>query len=228
MNRLLLVWLLLIAGSLTLLGQSDTSATDTAVSTPPPAAPDANEEEGLDLDYSQVSPREAAARHLYYLMPAHYQPTKAADVIAGEDLSQEQRIALATQLKDIFDATGSYVDLEKIPDQVAYVDTATGQAQYTLFPDKFPGIYLARYGEQWYYSRSTVGRIPQLYDQTFPLGADLLQNLVPVIGKRTLLGLQIWKWVGALLLITLAYLLYRLIDRVLGYLIRKVVPRVAP
>ncbi len=228
MKHLLLFGLLLIASLSLAQAQSDTTSVDTSTQATPPPDPPAPSEEGDELSYSQETPREAAARHLHFLMPETYQPEKAADVIPEQGRSLPQRIELATKLRDIFDATGSYVNLEKISDQAAYVDTATGQAQYVIFPEKFPDVYLARYGDQWYYSRSTVARIPQLYDATFPLGADWLQNLVPVIGKRSLLGLPIWKWVGALLLIGLAYLLYRLIDRLLGILIKRVVPRVAP
>jgi MscS family membrane protein len=226
MKRLMLWWLCLGLGTGILLAQNEAAA-DTSVATPPPPPPSYDEPDAPP-SYSQRTPREAAGRHLYYLMPDTYQPEKAAEVIAGDQLTLDQRIDLAIQLRDLFDATGSYVNLEKIPDQAAYLDSTTGQAQYVIFPKSFPDVYLARYGDQWYYSRSTVARIPQIYQQRFPLGADLLQQLVPVIGQRAFLGLPVWKWLGLLILVALAYLIYRLIDFGLGWIIRQLVPKIAP
>jgi len=196
--------------------------TDTLLPPEPP-------QEGTSIvAYSQQTPQQAVARHLHYLDPKSYDPTKAADVIPGNNLSEAQRIELATQLRNIFDATGSYVNMERIPDVPDYRDSASQRHQYLLFPEKFPEVYLARYEGQWYYSRSTVSRIPVIYNETFPLGADLLQNLVPVVGKRVVLGLEVWKWAGLLILLGISFLFYRLVGLALGWLIRNVVPKVAP
>ncbi len=178
--------------------------------------------------YSQLNPRQAATRHLYYLQPDTYEPEVAATVFPSESLSEEARIELAIQLKEILDATGNYVDVEKIPDQAAYRDSATGEYQYVLFPRQFPDIYLSRYDGVWYYSRTTSERIPQLYRQIFPLGTNFIQRLVPVIGQRSFLGFPIWKWVGFVLLVGISYLFFRVISWGLSWGIKKLAPRIAP
>ena len=214
MKRLILLSFALLLGLMpvALQAQSDTTAANTD------ARP----------VYSQETPRQTVGRHLYYLNPAHYDPSAAADVIYAPELSEEEKLERARQLRDVFDGTGSYVDMEKIPDEAAYYDSTREEYQYVLFPEEFPEVYLARYDGQWYYSRSTVSRIPALYDKTFPLGADLLQNLVPVIGNRVVLGLPTWKWIGLIVLLGFSYLFYRLVLAGLGWLLRNVIARITP
>lgn len=212
MKRLLLLWSIFLLGSTgsLLLGQADSTQNDGS------------------LIYSQETPRQTAQRHLYYLNPDHYNPSAAADAMFAPDMSGEERLELARELRDILDATGSFVDMEKVPDEPNYYDSARREYQYVIFPEEFPEVYLARYNGKWYYSRTTVERIPALYDKTFPLGADLFQQIVPVFGNRKIFGLEAWKWVGLLIQLLLSFVIYRLLLFLLGWLLRNVIARITP
>lgn len=178
--------------------------------------------------YSLETPRRAVSRHLYYLRTEHYQPELSADVIPG-DLSLEEKIELATSLRDIFDAKGYFVETDLIPDEAAYTDSTTGTARYSLFPKKFPLVYLTRNeAGEWQYSDATVARIPDLYDEVIPAGSRLIRKLVPKIGNKDVLGMAVWKWVGLLLILGISYGLYRILNLIFGWIFRRVIPRITP
>ncbi|MDP5172514.1 MAG: mechanosensitive ion channel family protein [Bacteroidia bacterium] len=177
--------------------------------------------------FSQKTPRGAVERHLYYLHADSYQPELAAEVIYG-DFTLEEKIELATQLRDVFDARGYYIETELIPDEEDYKDSLSGQSRYVILPNKYPDVFLTRKDGLWYYSQTTIALIPELYQTVIPFGADLLQGLVPKVGKQQVLGMAIWKWLGLALIIGFSYLLFKVLNIVLGILFKRVLPRFTP
>lgn len=179
-------------------------------------------------EYSLETPRRAVSRHLYYLHPDTYKPELAAQTIPG-NASLEEKIELATMLRDVWDAKGDYVEVEGLPDTPNYKDSLTGESRVFIFPGKYPGISLVRSEDgTWQYSPSSVARIPDLYHEAIPAGAGIIRSLVPAIGNRQMLGVAIWKWVGILLIVGLCYLIYRGFNWVLGIIFKKVLPKVTP
>lgn len=179
-------------------------------------------------EYSLETPRRAASRHLYYLHPDTYEPELAAQTLSG-DAPLEEKIELATMLRDVWDAKGDYVEIESLPDTPNYKDSLTGESRVFIFPGKYPGISLVRSKDGlWRYSPSTVTRIPDLYDEAIPAGSGIIRSLVPAIGNRQVLGVAIWKWVGIILILGLSYLIYRGFNWVLGIVFKKVLPRITP
>ncbi|RMG59786.1 MAG: hypothetical protein D6722_21770, partial [Bacteroidetes bacterium] len=174
-------------------------------------------------DYSLANPRETISRHLHYL-GAGNDPAKAADALYPGDLSLEERIRLARLLKQIYDARGDRVKPELIPDDPNYVDSLTRQARFVVFPDKYPGLYVQKYGDQWLYSRASVGSIERVHNEVIPNAAHYLMR----IPGGSFLGLQVWQYVGILAAIALSFLVYLILKTLLGFLIRRVVPRIAP
>ncbi len=180
-------------------------------------------------DYSLETPRRSASRHLYYLHSDTYEPELAAQTLSGK-ATLEEKIELATMLRDVWDAKGDYVEIESLPDIPNYKDSLTGESRVFIFPEKYPGISLVRSKEDglWRYSPSSVARIPDLYHEAIPAGPGLIRSLVPAIGNRQVLGVAIWKWVGILLILGLSYLIYRGFNWVLGIIFKKVLPRITP
>ncbi len=178
--------------------------------------------------FSQSTPRGAVSRHLHFLRPDSYRPTRAAEVIYG-DFSAGEKIELATQLRDLFDAKGDFVDTASIPNIPGYRDSISGLANYVIFPEKYPEVFLQQQQDGlWYYSPSTVEQIPALYQGAIPRGANLFQKLVPQVGEKLFLGMMIWKWVGLLIILATSYGLFVLLNFVLGWLFQKVFPSFAP
>ncbi|MEL6670718.1 MAG: mechanosensitive ion channel family protein [Bacteroidota bacterium] len=178
-------------------------------------------------EFSQANPQEAVTRHLHYLQRNSYEPELAATVIYGE-LELEEKIHLASQIKDLFDAKGDYINTSLIPDDPQYKDSLSGQPIYVVQRRHFPQIYLKKYGNAWYYSAETVRELPSLYQRVIPPGANLLQRITKPWGQRHFLLLKIWQWIGLLVVAGLVLLSYAVLDRLLAYFAGRLLPRLFP
>jgi len=172
--------------------------------------------------FSQRSPRRAVNSHLHFLQADSYQPTQAARTLLAPNLPPEEREELAKMLKEIFDGAGFYVEIEDIPNEADYRDSS-GRARYIVAP-QFPDIYVQKYGEYWYYARRTVNAIPQIHDEIYPYGSNIFHDLVPKVGERRFLGLMLSQWLGILILLVGAVLVYNILNLVLATFIRRVLP----
>ena len=170
------------------------------------------------------SPRACIVTHLRFLQEDHYDEALAAEALFGEkDKPKETRVALARKLKEIYDGAGYYVNPDDIPNDPNYTDSM-GMARYIVFP-QYPALYVQKYGDHWLYAEYSLKQVSQIHKTIYPYGADLLVGLVPgSIGQKKALGLRIWQWLGILLLMTMAYLVYRLTKWVLAWAIKRLVP----
>ncbi len=158
--------------------------------------------------------------HLYYLQPDSYEPAKAA-LTLQTGLDSVTRVKRAIMLKQIYDGLGLYVDLDKIPRDSFYVDSLSGKYLYKPFPLELPEIYVQRVGGKWYYSSESVRSIPSLYKEVYPFGADFFVHLFPRIGQKKVLGLFLWQYLAALLVLLFLTLLHQLLSRLLSWLVRR-------
>jgi MscS family membrane protein len=159
------------------------------------------------------TPYDAIHTHLYYLQTEHYDPNMSARVMPA--IGEEARTA-AIQLKQIFDGKGLRIRYNLLPDSADHLDTVTKKNIYTPFPEKLPEIYLEknRKTQRWQYSRESLAAIARLHGQVYPLGSDLLINILPAWGHAKFLGLEIWQYISMALFLLLAYLLYVVACRV--------------
>ncbi|MEM7374671.1 MAG: mechanosensitive ion channel family protein [Bacteroidota bacterium] len=185
--------------------------------------------------YGIGSPRETVARHLYYLNDGA-DPVKSAQALFAGPINEEH-ISLAVKLKQIYDATGTWVKPELIPDDPDYRDSTLDAHRYIVLPKRFPELYVEQYVEDtddsttaivWRYAHKSVAAIDDIHAQTIPIGSDLLMRLTPGVGARKVLGLQIWQYVGILIIFLFSFLVYHVLDRLFGFMIRKVIPRLFP
>jgi MscS family membrane protein len=165
------------------------------------------------------SPYSTAYTHLYYLQSESYDAEKAAKTLRNNSKNAEE---LAIQLKQILDGKGLYVELVDIPIDSNHVDSTTRKRIYKLFPEQLPKVYIQKYGNRWYYSSETIKAIPALHREIYPFGANLIVNLLPKFGQYVFLGLQIWQWLGAVLLIVIAFFAYKLMTLLIKPIIKKI------
>lgn len=151
------------------------------------------------------TPYNAAYTHLYFLQPDSYRPDLSARTMQGVK-DEEEAQSLAIKLKQIFDGKGLYVALQKIPETPDYRDSLSGKNQYFLFPNELPDVYLEKVGDNWYYSRQTIERIPTLHKKVYPFGSDLLINLIPKHGQKRFLGLALWQYAGFFILVLITWI----------------------
>lgn len=153
------------------------------------------------------SPYRSVMTHLGNLQEDQYDLAKAAQTFDGSVLSEKEARELARMLKQVWDGTGTYIDVNRLPRDPNYRDTISG-SQHLVVTDKYPEIYLSKKGQQWLYDPSCYSTIRQLHKQVYPIGSDWLANLMPRIGNRKFLGLHLWQYMGILFFVVAGFLIY--------------------
>ncbi len=170
--------------------------------------------------HSQVvdlsTPRSTVFTHLHNLEPQSFFPEAAAKTIYGLPLEAAKDKAI--RLKYIYEGKGVFIDYNNIPNNPNYIDSVNfpiPKHAFKPFPYRLPDIYLEKYGNNWYYSKNTVAKIDYLYDQIYPLGAEVVYKYVPSYLKERFFGLSIWQWIGLIFSIVLTYFLHILFKKIL-------------
>jgi len=179
------------------------------------------EEEEPEITFSLESPYHTLVSHLYFLQPETFDPNLSAQSLYGKGHSLPQLKQLAIQLKQIYDGDGYYVYPEDAPDDPDYVDTVSGRQRYVVY-DKYPDLYIEKRGDVWVYSKKTVRLIPEIHKKVFPFGTDKLLNILPKAGSQKVLGLHVWQYLALLLILGVSLLLYKLLDIIASFIIRKI------
>lgn len=179
----------------------------------------------LDIDRAELNtPYHTIYTHLYFLMPENYDAEIAARVFRPEDVADKDAERLAIMLKQFYDGKGYYIDMDIIPRESDYIDTATNRNRYYLFKN-YDEIYVEKVGDNWYYSSRTVNEIPNLHRQVYPFGSDLLMNLIPRYGQKEFFGLQVWQHLGILLIIIIAFILHKILTLLIEFVINRLTKR---
>ncbi len=159
------------------------------------------------VEVSLENPYQAVYTHLYYLQDNNYYPDVAARAFLQEGVTREQAREAAIKLKQILDGSGIFIEMEELPREPNYLDSASNKHQYVL-TRQFPGIYLAKTKDKWVYTRSTLSRIQEIHVKVFPFGTDKLLKVLPRMGSSKFLGLQVWQLIGILIIITLSFVVH--------------------
>jgi MscS family membrane protein len=156
------------------------------------------------LSYANLSsPYFAVKTHLHFLEEDTYKPQQAAKVFRSQGRKESERKQLALRLKQILNGEGIYIDVEELPRQKNYLDSASGQHKYVLTA-RHPDIYLVRGSDgRWRYSETTANTIDDLYKQVYPFGAHKLLDLLPRLGPKKFFGIHLWQYITILLIVLL-------------------------
>ncbi len=157
------------------------------------------------------SPYKCVTNHLTHLNPKEYHEEQAGRSFLLQD--SLKRVELAIKLKRVFDGMGLYVPVHRIPDLPDYVDSLTGQHKYVIFPVRLPEIYLEKIEGRWFYSPKCYPDIHRLFGEVYPFGADLFLKYFPKFNNQKILGLFLWQYIGFILVLFIALLLYFLLDK---------------
>ena len=174
----------------------------------------------VEVDLS--SPNSTIYTHLYYLQPDSYEPEKAAKTIYGFEGEEAQDIAI--KLKKILDGKGLKVDFSKIPTNKIYADTTDNNVgyRYVLFPYQIPEIYVERIGDSWYYSLETTTKINELYNSIYPWFTEKLQQIIPDFGHKKLLKIELWQYLGLLVVLLICVTSFYVLRKIVFYFLRKI------
>ena len=84
-----------------------------------------------------------------------------------------------------------------------------------------PQIYVEKIGENWYYSSETVNAIDTIYKEVFPWYVEKLQNIIPDYGHKKIVGVELWQFIGIVLLFIITLLVFFLTKKISFSLIRR-------
>jgi len=174
------------------------------------------------------TPRGAMYTHLENLKPDNYHPEASAKVFYG--LPTQQGIDKAIKLKYIYEGKGLTVNYTEIPNDPDYVDSLNfpfPKHAYVPFPVRLPEIYLEKYGDKWYYSKQSVAVIDQLFYEIYPYGVNFVNKIPPEL-KYKFLGLELWQWIGLVVLFIAAFLIHVLTKKLFYYTLRFIKNKLIP
>ncbi|PKL79252.1 MAG: hypothetical protein CVV25_08770, partial [Ignavibacteriae bacterium HGW-Ignavibacteriae-4] len=178
-----------------------------------------------NVDELTLSPRKTMETHLKYLQKDNYKPEIAATTLNIENNGDKHSQELAIKLKKILDARGLFVIIEDIPDSPNYKDKTQNKFIFTPFKS-VPEIYLRKIDKNWLYSKETVENITDLYSETFPMESLGFKEHIPDSMKSRVMGMAIWKYVGFLIFIIIALIVYKFVSWIIGYFLVKVLRKV--
>lgn len=161
----------------------------------------------VKADPDLVSPKQTMFTQIFYLQHETFDGERSARTLYGA--KGAKALELTHKLKLYFDASLLIIDTALYPSDPNYKDSATGKALFFPFPDDEPNIYLQKIGRNWYFSPHTVSQIETLYSSVMPFGSDILVTLFGKWGQKYVFNIQVWQWLGLLLLITLVLSLFR-------------------
>jgi MscS family membrane protein len=168
------------------------------------------------------NPNATIYSHLYFLQSDSYQPEKAALTIFPNSTKKPKNAAI--KIKQILDGKGLFVDFKNTPTNSDYKDSLMlgNFNKYVLFPDVMPLISVEKVGEKWYYSQETIKNLDDIYNDVFPWYVLKLEELMPDFGHKKVFEIEVWKYVGLLIMLIIAFLLHAIFKRFTFFVLRKV------
>jgi MscS family membrane protein len=179
----------------------------------------AQETTGVNLS----TPNATIYTHLYFLQSDTYQPEKAAKTILPNSIDNPEKAAI--RLKQILDGKGLFVDFKAIPKNRDYIDStnyATSLNKYVLFPERMPLISVEKIGNNWYYSSETIKNLDQIYNDVFPWYVLKLEKLVPNVGHKKILNIEIWKFIGVFILLLISFIVHAIFKRIIYFVLKRI------
>ena len=174
-----------------------------------------------EVDKDLASPHATIYTHLFALQEDSYDLEKAASTIYGASEKRAEEIAL--KIKQVLDGKGLRVAIASLPKDPDYLDTLQTfgtEPMYVLFPNQLPEISVEKINGNWYYSQETNRQIDRLYREVYPAGTELLKKSIPNVGHLRMFGLEVWQYVGLLVLLVLSVALFYIQNKVIFWLLK--------
>lgn len=169
------------------------------------------------------NPNATIYTHLYFLQPDSYQPEKAAESILPSSTKDAAKAAI--KLKQILDGKGLIVDFRIITKDSNYKDSINFSApvnKYILFPELLPSISVEKVGTKWFYSEETIANLDEIYNDIFPWYVLKLEEIVPNVGHKKVFEIEIWKFIGLIILLIISFLLHTVFKRIIYFVLQRI------
>jgi MscS family membrane protein len=182
---------------------------------------------GSENDSLQVAlgnPYQAIFTHLNNLQDNNFNPGLAGEAFLQPGISREEAREAAIKLKHILDGEGIYIDLDEVPRDPNYLDSATNRNRYVL-TSRHPDIYLLKRDRQWQYSKTSINHINQIYEKVFPFGTHRLLDILPRMGSSRYFGLYSYQIIGILIIVLLAFVVHKIFTVVIEKIIIRILEK---
>ncbi len=164
------------------------------------------------------SPYQTISTHINNLQVDHYYPEIAAKSFNPKLVNEKDAKDLAIQLMQIYKGGGLVFSIDDVSSSPDYVDSLSGRSRY-IVSSKYPQIYLEKDGQYWYYSKETIENISKIHEEVYPFGVDKLLELLPKMGTTNYFGLQLWQFVGILLIIVISLIFHKVFTLIIEKII---------
>lgn len=164
------------------------------------------------------SPYQTISTHINNLQVDHYYPEIAAKSFNPKLVNEKDAKDLAIQLMQIYKGGGLVFSIDDVSSSPDYVDSLSGRSRY-IVSSKYPQIYLEKDGQYWYYSKETIENISKIHEEVYPFGVDKLLELLPKMGTNNYFGLQLWQFVGILLIIVISLIFHKVFTLIIEKII---------
>lgn len=173
-----------------------------------------------EQDNYLTNPRRTVHTFLHWQQQGHQNMDLVIKPFKGSDVSKEDKIELATQLRKVLDARGKLVVYENIPNTSNYSDSLSGLKQYILFSE-IPEVYLELKNNEWVFSAATIQQIPVLYQATFSGVIEAMLDQLPNWTKNEWFNVEIWQYLAVFIWLLLGIILRKIFEFVLDNYIRR-------
>ena len=170
---------------------------------------------------SLKSPYATIYTHLFFLQEDSYDLKKSASTIYGESEEKSEEIAL--KIKQVLDGKGLRVNMTTLPKNANYLDTINSletKNKYVLFPNQLPEIFLEKINGNWYYSIETNKNIDKVYREVYPAGTEYLKQIIPNVGHKKIVGIELWQYLGMIVLLVLSTILFFILNKIIFFMLR--------
>jgi MscS family membrane protein len=164
----------------------------------------------IDSSLVNDNPYTVIYNHLYYLQHDSYEPSRA---LISLQPGTENAENLSVKLKQVLDGKGYFVDLNRLPKENDYRDSLSLEEVYFINKNE-PLIYVEKIDSLWFYSRTTIDAIPEMHRKLYPFGTQFLTKFQAPVWQIGVLGIKLWKWLGIVLLLVAAWLIFLIIDKI--------------
>ncbi len=181
------------------------------------------------VDGSCQSPRHAWCQLLYWLKKKgdRWEPAKAAACFDTSGLKSGANVGpYAEMMKKVLDKNPTWVAVDSIPDNPAYVNAEN----LTLYEDvsvkkDYADLILIKRDGKWMFSAKALKKAKSLYEDT---AEGVLSKYMPTVLLRPFLGIELWKYGAIILLLLIGFLVQATVVFLLGTYARRTIGRGHP
>jgi MscS family membrane protein len=166
------------------------------------------------------TPRQAWMQLLYWMQSERRDPKRAAICFDRSRINDKQAATLAGQLYEVLDANGWYILPNELPTSPDYTNAA-GHSTYVDPAVTGKGIEVFKRRGKWLFTPDTLERVPELY----PGFVARVVSILPGFFHDRAFGVEMWKFLGIVVLVFIALLVQRLVVFFIRTYLRRLVSK---